>query len=285
MIDIMLQQGVLALVQKQKEELRESAESQLKYLSFLSHDIANNFGVISINLEFVQKRLARVPEMKETADFVSAAMETMQRTRDGMRRLLEHEQLRKSNTAPRTALVEIRELVEPIVKLARGEAAQKNVSIEIEIFPGCIAETNADLVAIILQNLIGNAVKHAIGRADSIGTVRIIATRADDPAARRQPGQQSKKSQTHWMIRVADDGPGIPPEKTKDLFAAFKSTPQHGKSLLDDEGGFGLGLAIAGQAARLLGTTIEVETQVGRGSTFSFRPAPRNHRSSVATAR
>ncbi len=275
MIDIMLQQGVLALVQKQKQELRESAESQLKYLSFLSHDLSNNFGVISINLEFVHKRLARVPEMQETASFVWAAMETMQRTREGMRRLLEHEQLRNSNATPRTSLVELRALAEPIVILAAGEAVQKNVAIKLEIHHGCIAQTNADLVSIILQNLVGNAVKHSIGRADAIRTVRVSAKRDDDSTASMGGPKPTKNAKGVWTVRVSDDGPGIPPDKLKGLFDAFKSTPQHVKTAFAGEGGFGLGLAIAGQAARLLGTSIEVETEVGRGSTFSFRvPMP-----------
>ncbi len=269
MIDIMLQQGVMALVQQQKKELRRSAETQLKYLSFLSHDISNNFGVIGINLEFVLKRLARHPEMQETAGFVSAAIETMQRTRDGMRGLLEHEQLRNSNAVPSTSLVELRALAEPIVMLARREAAQKNVGIELEIHHGVIAETNADLVSIILQNLIGNAVKHAVGRADAVGTVRITATRQPEGAV-AGGGASVKEAGGVWVVRVADDGPGIPPEKLQGLFEAFKSIPQPGRSVIADEGGFGLGLAIVGQAARLLGTTIDVQTELGQGSTFSF---------------
>ncbi len=271
MIDIMLQQGVVALVQRQKEELRESAESELKYLSFLSHDINNNFSVIAMNLEFVKRRLAQLPEMSETASFVSAAMRTMIRTRDGMRRLLEHEQLRKSNTVPRTALADLRTLAEPIVTLARTEAAQKNVRIDLEIDPGVIAETDADLVCIILQNLIGNAVKHAMGSAGVPSSVRIAASAASNEGA-PHPGANSGK---FWQVSVADDGPGIPPEKLEGLFEAFKTLPQPGRTGVADEEGFGLGLAIAGQAARLLGTSIHVQSEVGRGSVFSFCvPAP-----------
>jgi signal transduction histidine kinase len=274
MIDIMLQQGVMALVQRQKQELRAASESQLKYLSFLSHDISNNFGVIRINLEFVHKRLAQHPEMHDAAGFLSAAMETMQRTRDGMRRLLEHEQLRNSNSPPRTELVELRALAEPIIVLARGEAAQKNVGIEMDIHSGVIAETNADLVSIILQNLIGNAVKHTSGGANAVGTIRITATRQAKAETQTQAGAASphlaKDGDSVWLVSVADDGPGIPPEKLKGLFEAFKTIPQHGGTVIADEGGFGLGLAIVVQAARLLGTTIDVKTEVGRGSTFSF---------------
>ncbi len=270
MIDIMLQQGVLALVQKQEEELREAAESQLKYLSFLSHDLGNNIGVISINLEFVQKRLSSVPEMKDTVGFVAAAMETMQRTRDGMRRLLEHEQLRNSSAPPRASLVELRGVAEPIVLLASAEAAQKNVTVELDIHPGCIAETNADLASIVLQNLIGNAVKHTVGNAHTVGMVRVTAQCQDNPAASHAHPKPANVAKRLWNVRISDDGPGIAPEQLKGLFEAFKSTPRYGKTTIADDGGFGLGLAIAAQAARLLGTSIQVQSDMGRGSTFSF---------------
>lgn len=265
MIDIMLQQGVLALVQQQNQELVRAAEVQLKYLSFLSHDLSNNFFVITSHIEFIEKQLSTLPEMRETSEVLGAALETARRTRDGMRQLLEHERLRKSEARLRTAPVHLREVVEPIVRVAASEARTKGLRIDIDIDPGATAETEATLLTIILQNLIGNAVKHAAGvggaagAASGAGSVRVGAERRD------------KDGKDSWIVSVSDDGPGIPEDELDRLFKAFERLPQPGEKVMADEGGFGLGLAIASQAARLLGTAIEVKTELGRGSRFSFR--------------
>ena len=114
-------------------------------------------------------------------------------------------------------------------------------------------------LAIILQNLIGNAVKHAGNGAEGKGTVRVSAERASDR------GRES------WIVSVADDGPGIPPDQVDHLFEAFTRLPQPDKNTSDDQPGYGLGLAIAAQAARLLGETIQVQTCPGQGSRFAIR--------------
>ncbi len=266
MIDIMLQQGVLALVQRQRQELRQATEVQLKYLSFLSHDLSNNFFVITGNLKYLQRQLSELPQMRENVEVLGATLGNIRRTREGMRALLEHERLRHSDAKPRVTTVNLREVVEPLVKIATTDAHGKGLRIDMDIAPEALAHTNADLVTIILQNLIGNAVKHTSREAHAGvgGTVRIEAE------------LQHEQVQDFWVVSVVDDGPGIPPDQLERLFSAFEQLPQPGTRVIGEEGGFGLGLAIASQAARLLGTTIEVKTQPGQGSRFSFRvPAPR----------
>ncbi len=271
MIDIMLQQGVLALVQQQNEALRQGAEDQIKHLSFLSHDLSNTFFVMRLNLEFIQHELSKLPQMNEMAKVIGASLEIINRTRSGMRRLLDHERLRKSAAKPHLASVTLLDIVEPIVTMAAADMRGNGRRIAVSIDPSTKVSTNADLLTVILQNLIGNAVKHSSG--SSVGgpsagvgmgaNVRVKAERGNPPDA------------DAWIISVTDDGPGIPQDQLETLFNAFERLPQEGETAFSDEGGYGLGLAIASQAARLLGSTIEVTTHVGEGSRFSLRlPAP-----------
>lgn len=261
LIDLMLQQGVLALVQQQKQELRWASETQLKYLSFLSHDLANNFLVITTSLVFVEQQISKLPEMRESAEVLSAALSTMHRTQMGMRGLLQHGRLRQSNGGPRSSPVRLRDVVEPIVKLATPDTQTKGMRIEIDIAPEVSVQSSADLLTIILQNLIGNAIKHAsiAGGSGAQGVVRIAAARGSGP------------DKGFWTISVADDGPGIPSHERERLFLAFQRLPDQDEKSPGDDSSFGLGLAIASEAARLLDTTITVESELGQGSTFSFR--------------
>src|SRR5438105_10481382 len=95
----------------------------------------------------------------------------------------------------------------------------------------------------ILQNLIGNAIKYAPRRP-----VRISATR---------DGEQHP-----WRLSVADQGPGIDPAKLAQMFQPFARGETHGQA------GTGLGLSIAHQAAAMLGAKLWAESKLGEGSTF-----------------
>lgn len=67
-----------------------------------------------------------------------------------------------------------------------------------------------------------------------------------------------------WWVSVSDQGPGIAPERVETLFNAFTRGETHGQP------GVGLGLFISSQAARLLGTKLEVASTVGAGTRFGL---------------
>ena len=56
-IDVMLQRSVIALVEQQKAQLRAAAETELKFLSFLSHDLNNNLNNVTLSLEVLGQEL------------------------------------------------------------------------------------------------------------------------------------------------------------------------------------------------------------------------------------
>ena len=104
----------------------------------------------------------------------------------------------------------------------------------------------------ILYNLISNALKFT-----EHGEIRVIAVRIDDSL----------------RFTVADTGMGIPPEALAKLFGKFA---QVDASTTRRFGGTGLGLAICQQLSRLMGGVIEVDSELGRGSTFTvILPMPR----------
>jgi signal transduction histidine kinase len=111
----------------------------------------------------------------------------------------------------------------------------------VDAAPDAVAETDQDLISLVVQNLVGNAVKYS-----SAGTVRVSAACAGGECC----------------ISVTDEGPGIAVEHLNRIFDAFGRGESYG------QGGVGLGLTIASQAAKLLGAELTVESKVGVGSTF-----------------
>ena len=78
------------------------------------------------------------------------------------------------------------------------------------------------------------------------------------------------------LIQVADNGPGIPPEKLEAIFEPFV---QLATGLADRQGGVGLGLAISRDLARAMSGDLTVDSAVGVGSRFTLslpraQPAP-----------
>jgi PAS domain S-box-containing protein len=106
----------------------------------------------------------------------------------------------------------------------------------------------------VLLNLIGNAIKFT-----EKGEVVVQVRAASDAAP--------ANDQVHLLFAVRDTGIGIPKEKQATIFRAFE---QEDSSTTRKYGGTGLGLTISAQLAALMGGKIEVESEPGRGSTFSF---------------
>jgi len=136
-----------------------------------------------------------------------------------------------------------RALVEQTQALIGRRAALQRVRIESEI-PGALLRVEADpeQVRQVLLNLLLNA----LDALPQGGTVWVTWRR-----------------ETHWlMLRVADDGPGLPPELEHQVFEPFLSTKTTG---------MGLGLSICKRIAEAHGGYICAENRSGGGAVFTFR--------------
>lgn len=135
------------------------------------------------------------------------------------------------------------DLAESLESLAR----EKNVHLEPAVGESLSVYSDPWLVETVLTNLVQNALKYT----PAGGRVTITVSR--------------RGGEIH--VDVADTGPGIPAEHLPHLFDRFYRVDS---SRARTTGGVGLGLAIAAEAARLLDGRIEVESEVGRGSTFTL---------------
>ena len=126
---------------------------------------------------------------------------------------------------------------------------EKSVSVEWS-FASDLPTINSDRgkLTMILQNLINNAIKFT-----EKGTVHVSARRAAD--------------KTGVEFEIADTGIGIPKEALPIIFDKFR---QADSSSTRVHGGVGLGLHIVYVFTELLGGSIEVQTEPGRGSTFTL---------------
>lgn len=149
----------------------------------------------------------------------------------------------------RPASLSLLSLTQEVTESVRPVAAEKLISLEVATpDPHITAWADRDKVTQVLMNLISNAVKFS----PSHGKVTVAIQRNGD----------------QWVqISVIDTGPGIAPEEAGKIFDKFYQIAHADKQKTR---GTGLGLAISRSLVELHGGKIWVETEVGKGSAFSF---------------
>lgn len=146
------------------------------------------------------------------------------------------------------APVRLEGVIRSVADAARPMADGRGVTIQTEVPPDLPAvRADERRVRQILDNLLGNALRHAPG-----GSRVVIAARALSGAVE---------------ISVTDSGPGIPPEQVELVFERFYRVDD---SRTRATGGSGLGLAIVKQLVEAQGGTVSVASTPGSGSTFRF---------------
>ncbi|HXD08413.1 MAG TPA: PAS domain S-box protein, partial [Anaerolineales bacterium] len=129
--------------------------------------------------------------------------------------------------------------------LAHKKGIQLNTSLDPNLPPELVGDERR--LRQIIINLIGNALKFT-----REGTVSVRFLRP---------------TSEHWEIQVQDTGLGIPKEAQSYIFEPFR---QVNSSVTRDNRGIGLGLSITKQLVELMGGRIALESEIGKGSTFTI---------------
>jgi signal transduction histidine kinase len=144
--------------------------------------------------------------------------------------------------------VDLAESSRTVAAMVEPQAAAKGLEFALEALPrGVVARADRLKVEQILLNLLSNAMKFT-GPGGRVA----LSCAAEAGLA---------------TVSVADTGPGIPPERTDEIFEPFV---QLGRSLSAPHEGTGLGLAISRDLARAMGGDVTVRSAPGRGSTFTL---------------
>ena len=150
---------------------------------------------------------------------------------------------------PRAALLDLGELVERVTTSVSWMVGTKRLTVDVVIEPGLPRiESDERWLGHVLINLVANAVKFT----PEGGTVTVRAQRLDD-------------DDTRVALIVKDSGIGIPADARAAIFEPFR---QGDSSDEKGYGGVGLGLALVAKLTDLLGCSVELDSEVGKGSTF-----------------
>jgi signal transduction histidine kinase len=251
-LDVAMRQGAVAFADFQAATMKSEAAAMTKFLSFLSHDLRGGLNGAVLMIEVLRRQLATEPKFAEAMEDLEVVRRSILETVSTMERFLHAERLRLGRMPVRIGEVRVGELVGELQKKFAYHLQDAGMTMDVEVDHDRVIQSDRQLLTIILTNLISNAIKY--GRR---GAIRLSAGPAPDAGNGASAG-----SGAVYRFSVADDGPGIPPERLRELFASYQQGETYGQK------GAGLGLFIARHAAELLKATLRAESTAGQGATF-----------------
>lgn len=236
-------------VQEQQEQLSEEVQVRERLIADLSHEMKTPIAAMLTRTQ-VELIVEPLPEKTEEA------FEMIQRNLRGMKRLvnrmLDLTGLELGRRTVQAALFDPDQIVHECLELHQPLADEKQVTFECSNSTSGNWQSDPELLRIVLNNLLSNAIRYS----PSGGTVYVTCREINQENGLRR------------CITVRDEGPGIPAEHLSSIFEPFF------RGSLDrprQENAYGLGLSIAQRVMNLLDGRIDVVSEPGRGSEFSIQ--------------
>nr|MDT0518709.1 HAMP domain-containing sensor histidine kinase [Streptomyces sp. DSM 41633] len=228
------------------EAMADSIGRQRDFVADASHQLRNPLATLVLQLENVEPHIVPGPGLTEHTRALDEA-ERLEELLDGLLSLARVE----SGTAE-PGVQDVAQAVRDRVTAWTPVFRAAGLRLTATGLPGELrARALPDAAGRILDALLDNAVKFV----PRDGRVEVFATRAADGSA---------------VVRVADDGPGVPEDQLALLLRRFARSPEH-----QNVRGSGLGLAIADELARGSGGGLDVRGNVPHGLVAELRlPAP-----------
>lgn len=215
---------------------RQIMESRHKLLLSVSHDLKTPLNSILGYLELQQSGGADVRSMLSSGNYILSLWEN----------LIEFSGIEQGTLKVAPAPFGLREFFETITAMFEPLAAKKGIAFEYTLRFGEEETVTGDYLKIkqVIVNLISNAVKYTVK-----GSVRLEATLKENSL----------------VCRIKDTGAGIPGELKTEIFTPFRRVEEN-NALAE---GSGLGLYVVRELTGLLGGSVELVSQVGKGSEFT----------------
>ncbi|PKN02645.1 hypothetical protein CVU76_01235 [Candidatus Dojkabacteria bacterium HGW-Dojkabacteria-1] len=230
------------------KELEEARKKEADMIDIMGHELRTPATVVKLNVELLEKFIESNPaEFKKYIDRIKKSVET----EIGLiNTLLTSAKLEGDKVEIRHDNVDIKSEIEMAAHGHEMDVQEKGIQFNSNVDPNT-PNVYADRVRVveILNNLISNAIKYTQEGAVTVST---------------------KYDENFVTVTIQDTGKGIPKENLPKLGEKFYRIDNYLGSEIVRPGGTGLGLYVTFGLVRLMGGDIWVESEIDKGSTFTF---------------
>lgn len=231
--------------EKKAQYLRELDELKSNFMSLMSHDLKTPIAKIQALTERLTREATSLThDQREILDAVRRSNEELSAY---ILSILNFQKIESQALILNRKSHDINILIEEVMERLEPLAFDRKIKLEKNLEPLFAAEFDEQLIRQVLTNLIDNGIKY-----NAEGTVITI---------------KSDEADNFICVTIEDNGVGIPTEQKENLFKKFSRSD---KTTAERVKGTGLGLYLAKYFIELHGGSIQVESELGKGTKFLF---------------
>ncbi len=249
--DISDRKAIQEELYKAKKTAEEASRMKSEFLANMSHEIRTPLNAIVGFSNILQEK---TEGNKLFSEYLGNIVQSSKVLLNLINDILDLSKVEAGRMVVAYKPVNMKSLVNEILSIFEMKAIEKGITLVTSIsqdLPGSLI-TDEKYLRQIFFNLIGNAVKFT-----QVGSVEIGVTIIP---------KNEEGSKIDFLISIKDSGIGIPENEIKSIFEPFIQVSRQSRSKY---GGTGLGLSITRRLVELLGGTISVKSEQGKGSIFT----------------
>ena len=233
------------IVAERTQELADLMKEKDQFLAVLTHDMKSPLTSIGIYASLIKDHPHLIIDRPDMASVIMRSQELLT---DMVNNILDLEKIQVAGSIPLDReTIDLASMIDETIEPLSAQAAEKEIVLEVKIDPiPLITELDRSQFKRVIQNLVSNAIKYT----PKEGHVRVNVATIDQ----------------HILINIQDDGYGIPVEELPFVFDRYHRVAKH-KSIA---AGTGLGLAITQAIVEAHDGNITVNSEEGKGSTFTI---------------
>lgn len=237
------------------DRLQAAFERQRQFTADASHELRSPLAIIELESNRALEKTRTPKEYEKVLRLIQSENEWMSRL---VNQLLLLARMDAGQASMRAERLDLSEVVVDVTERLEPLAQARSVLVKTGSLGECYVQADRTYLAQLLTNLVENAIKYSQGKDAQVlveSTSRVVDDRS-------------------WsLVCVSDNGPGIVEEHLPHIFDRFYRSDKVRTRQENDDGtqvsGSGLGLAIANSIALAYGGKIEVQSQSGKGTTFT----------------